>query len=407
MDGPEVFSNAFIIIEKKDYMPDSQDSFAKATQPLGLIHSDSQDISLLLESLSFYKFIVDSLPLAIIAVDPELRITWFNPEAEKITGFSAEEAVGRKCRDILRGNLCDIEECPLKKGVATRRPLLGIQTAIRKKDGKLIPVRVNCAALFSGKGELMGAVEAFIDISRLKAHEREKANLVSMLAHDMKSSITGIHGLGLRLLRTGAGEDREKREHYLEVMTKEASNLEKLIEDFIEYSHLETGRLKLNFSAVSLDKELLEIFDTYRIKASQKGIRLDVHIEDTIAMIWADADRLRRVFSNLLDNALKYTEEGGTVTISAATQEKDAVIRITDTGSGIGPEDLPYIFDPFHRGQTVGKREGYGLGLATVRAIVEGHKGHVEVSSELGKGSTFIIFLPREGPHKEKSTSSA
>ena len=387
-------------------MPDHEDSLGKVTQPFGLIHPDSQDISLLFESLSFYKFIVESLPMAIIAVDSELRITLFNPEAENITGFAVEEAVGRKCRDILRGDLCD-KECPLKKAVATRTPLLGIQTAIRKKDGKLIPVRVNCAALFSGKGELIGGVETFIDISPLKALEREKANILSMLAHDMKSSVTGIHGLGLRLLRTGAGEDREKRKHYLEVMTKEASNLEKLIEEFIEYSHLATGRLKLNFSAVSLDKELLEIFETYRIKASQKGIRLDVHIDDTPAMIWADADRMRRVFTNLLDNALKYTTEGGTVTLSATEQEKDVVIRITDTGSGIAPEDLPYIFDPFHRGQNLGKREGYGLGLATVRTIVEGHKGHVEVSSELGKGSTFVILLPREGPHEEKIANPA
>jgi PAS domain S-box-containing protein len=381
-------------------MPDPEDSLDKSTQPFGPILPDGLNVTCLPESLSFYKFIVESLPMAIIAVDSELRIAEFNPEAEKVTGFAAWEAVGRKCRDIMRGDLCD-RECPLKIVVGTRKPLLGIRTTIRNKDGKSIPVRANCAALFNGKGELMGGVEAFLDISPLKALEREKANLVSMLAHDLKSSIAGIHGLGLQLLRTGAGEDREKREHYLEVMTKEASNLELLIEEFIEYSRLETGRLKLCFGTVALDKELLEIFETYRIKALQKGIRLDLHIEDSVSMIWADAQRLRRVFTNLLDNAIKYSEDGGIVILSAMEHEKGVAVTITDTGTGIGPEDLPFIFDPFHRGRTVGKREGYGLGLATVRAIMDGHKGRVEVSSVLGKGSTFIIFLPKEGSHEE------
>jgi len=377
-------------------MPDPRPPFDKGIEPSEPVDSKNQDISLPLESLSYYKFIVESLPMAIVAVDSELKINWFNPEAEKITGFGVEEAPGGKCREILRGDLCD-KDCPLKNVVTTRRPLVDIETRIKNKAGRIIPVKASCAVLFSETGELVGGVEAFIDVTRLKTLEREKGNLVSMLAHDMKSSITGIHGLGLRLLRTAAGEDRQKRERYLEVMTKEALNLEMLIEEFIECSHLETGTVKLNFSAVSLERELLEIFETYRIKAAQKDIRLDQHIDDSLGIIWADAHRLGRVFSNLMDNAVKYSEKGGTVTLSANERGNDIVITVADTGSGIDAEDLPYIFVPFHRGRTVGKREGYGLGLATVKAIVEGHHGHVEVSSELGKGSTFIVSLPRDG----------
>jgi signal transduction histidine kinase len=261
--------------------------------------------------------------------------------------------------------------------------------------------------LCNGEGELVVAVEIFEDISDFKFLEQERSNLISMIAHDMRSSITGIHGLSLRLLRK-AVHGNEGREHqYLEVITKEAARLETMVEDFLEYSRLQTGRFKFTFSPTSLNKLLVETFETYKLQAQQRGLQLKLSIGGIMPVIQADSYRLRRVFTNLLDNALKFSKAGGTITITAGESASEVFVRIEDEGLGMAADDLPYIFDLFRRGKGVGKQEGYGIGLATVRAVVEGHGGRVMVASEPGKGSIFAIFLPKGAGVREETLNLA
>jgi two-component system, OmpR family, phosphate regulon sensor histidine kinase PhoR len=269
-----------------------------------------------------------------------------------------------------------------------------------RKDGKKIATIVSSVPLYDDEGRHKGRFSVITDISNLKALERERANMISMFAHDMRSSLTGIHGLGLRLLSKSTSMTEEKKNEYLRIINKEASKLESLVDDFLEFSRLETGRLRLNHGAVSLDKELMELYGVYQPRASQKGIELTIQIEDALPIIEADENRLRRVFTNLLDNALKFSKEGATVTIAAREAARELVVDIIDQGIGIDPEEIPFIFDIFHRSRGSDTREGYGIGLATVKAIVEGHGGKVRVQSELGKGSIFTVSLPKEAGSK-------
>jgi len=232
-------------------------------------------------------------------------------------------------------------------------------------------------------------------MSDLVAMERERGNFISMLAHDMRSALTAIHLLGSRLLRKIDIMDRQAMTEYLEIITREAGNLGSLIDDFLDLSLIETGRLKLDLKATSLDKQLEELFETYRVKAAQHGIRLELRIENILPAIEADISRLHRVFANLLDNAIKFSGEKGTITITAREKDREVMVAVADEGMGIDPEDLPHIFDVFHRGQTSGGTEGHGLGLATVKAIVEGHGGRVVVDSRPDAGATFTVFLPK------------
>lgn len=345
------------------------------------------------KDLSFCYFIIDSLPIAILAVDPDLRITRFNPWAQEITGRSEQEAIGCYCGDILRGGRCNLG-CPLRTVISRQEPLIRIETTIRHKNGEIIPVEMSTAGLFDQNGRLIGAVEAFLDISEKKAQEREKANLISMFAHDMNSSLTGIHGLGLRLLKTD-DLNEEKPKKFIEVITKEAGKLEFLVKDFLEFSRLQTGRLNLTFDATFLDKELYELFNIYEPKAAASGIKLTLESTGSLPVIEADANRLRRVFANLLDNALKFSPKGTTVAISVEESEDEVMVKVKDEGRGIDPKELPYIYDIFHRADDAGKKEGYGVGLAIVKTIVEGHGGRVMATSELEKGSVFTVFLPK------------
>jgi PAS domain S-box-containing protein len=345
--------------------------------------------------LNFYGFIINSLPIAVATVNSEFKITGFNPWAEQLTGYSEKEAMGHYCGDILQGGMCKIN-CPLRAVIKKHQTVVRMDTEITDRSGKTIPVRMNTAGLFDDEGMLLGGLEAFQDISHLKALEREKANLISMFAHDIKSSLTIIGGFVLRLIKMRSRLDEEKKVKYLDILKNETGKLSFLVNDFLEFSRLQTGRLKLEFSATSLDKELMELFDAYQVKAKQAGINLKLENEEELPIIEADANRLRRVFTNLLDNALKFSKSEGAITISTDETDKEVVVKVRDEGIGIDPRDLPYIFESFNRGKGAEKREGFGLGLATVKAIVEAHGGQVLVKSDSGKGSVFKVILPKE-----------
>ncbi len=324
----------------------------------------------------------------IIYVNDRLCDMWGCPRDE-IIGRSVTEFVDEAQRQTLEGWMCG------KRSLETAM----YEVVWTGRSGNIISTLVSTVPLLDTEGKPTGGSFSVItDISQLKTHMREKANLVSMFAHDMRSSLTGIHGLGLRLLTKSSSMDEQKKEEYLRIINKEASKLESLVDDFLEFSRLETGRLKLSFRAVSLDRELLELFEFYQPRALQKGLRLEIQIGETLPIIEADVNRLRRVFTNLLDNALKFSKEEGVVRIVVEETATDLVVKIVDEGIGIDPEDIPFIFDIFHRTRGSEKREGYGIGLATVKAIVEGHGGRVRVDSELGRGSTFSVYLPKVKP---------
>ncbi len=362
---------------------------------------DSRDI----HDLTFYKFAIESLPVAVMTVDPELRITGFNASAEEVTGYSKEETVGQHCGKILNGELCKIN-CPLRTILNHRESVVRTESIIYNKFGEIVPIRQHAAGLLNEDGKLIGGLEAFVDISHSKFLEREKASLISMFAHDMKSPLISIQGFVLRLLQNAVEIDEEMRKKYLKIIKLEASKLESLIDGFLEYSRLQTGKLNFNFTATSLDKELIEIYETYQAKGSQKGILFELQNAETLPIIEADSKYLKRVFSNLLDNALKYSGEKGLITITTQHADQYITVKIKDRGSGIDSKDLPYIFDPFYQGYGEKRGKGYGLGLAVVKAIVDGHGGKIFVESESGKGSVFTVVLPKaKKPEKHMSSN--
>jgi two-component system phosphate regulon sensor histidine kinase PhoR len=344
--------------------------------------------------LTFFRFVISSLPSAVLTVNAELKITGFNAWAEKVTGYSQKEALGHYCGEILQGGLCHAH-CPLRTVLNGHKPVSLVETTIISKWGERIPVRMSTAGLFDDNAQLIGGVESFHDISRLKALERERENLISMFAHDLKSSLTIIGGFALRILKKANRIDDETQKKYLSIIKKESEKLESLVNDFLEFSRLQTGRLKLNLSATSLDKELIELVDSYHLKASQSGLRLELQNEEELSIIEADASQLRRVFTNLLDNAFKFSKQKGTITISTHETAEEVIVKIRDEGIGIEGDEVPYIFDLFHRAKGAIEKEGSGVGLAAVKAIMEAHGGRVSVESEPDKGSVFILIFPK------------
>jgi len=349
---------------------------------------------------NFYKFAIKGLPIAVVFMDPDLKIIMFNPHAERLTGYKEDEVLGRHCGDVLKGELCEAD-CPFKKVITDNKPVNLVESVIHNKWGEPVQVRIHAGAIFDEEGNMLMAGEAFEDISYIKAVEREKGNLISMFAHDMKSALTIIGGFVIRLLKSGREIDEEKRRKYLEIIKNQSENLEALVKDFLDFSRLQTGKLKLNFTRVSIEKELMDIYNSYQLKTMQSGIQLELVKHEKLPVIPADVNQLRRVFTNLLDNAIKFSKERSTITISSHLTSNDVVIKVKDEGIGIVQGELPYIFDPFYRGRNKDEAGGFGLGLAGVRTILKAHGGRIYVESELGRGSIFTVTLPIAGKKKK------
>jgi len=356
----------------------------------------------LLESEERFRGLVETMNEGLEIEDKSGVISYVNDKLCQMWGSDRGEILGRLASEFLdeseRGKGL---ECMAARGIPCTKCH---EITWKGRDGRRIPTIVSHVPLFDSDGAYEGTFSVLTDITGIKALEREKANIISMFAHDMRSSLTGIHGLGLRLLTKSASMEEDKKVEYLKIINKEASKLESLVDDFLEFSRLETGRLKLSLGAMSLDKELLELYNVYEPRASQKDLSLELVLEETLPILEGDVNRLRRVFTNLLDNALKFSKSRGKITVAASDTPEEVQVEVTDEGIGIAEEELPYIFDIFHRTPGSEKREGYGIGLATVKAIVEGHGGRVKVESRLGEGTTFTVSLPKKRESSQDSS---
>lgn len=351
----------------------------------------------------FRRFILDSIPVAMVTMDFDFKITSFNHRAEELTGYSATEAVGRPCYEILQSSRCK-NGCPLHTVQSSMEPATGLEAEFVNRFGEHIPVRIGVAAIENGDESFVGYLEVIEDISRQKRIEREKSNFISMVAHDMKSPLIAIGGLIRRLQKEQTCKSDAKLQEYLRVIGDADERLESLVQEFLQYSRLESGQLKLELGETAIVDVLQKTIEAYRSQAEEHKIRLFCDCQP-LAPIKGDADRLRRVFTNILDNAIKYSAGKSEVTIRVRETEREIVIHFQDQGWGIDPDELPFIFDAFHRVESKKKSSGHGLGLAAVKAIVHQHGGRVSVESVPGKGSVFTVRLPKQKPKEDKRMS--
>jgi len=348
--------------------------------------------------------IYNSMVEGVLTIDKEGIINVFNPAAERITGYSRKEVIGKRCFDIFRNGFCETDKCLLNKAVYKCKTVVNKETQITTQDNRLVPVLIHASPLIDDKGNLIGIVETFQDISRLKKLEQERADFISMLAHDLKTPAITIGGLSSRLLRERAGTLTSKQREYLKVIYEDAKRLESLTSEFLELSRMESGNYPLHLGIADLNKIIESLVKSFQPKLEEKGLRLEINIRKPLPSLKADFKLIERVFSNLLDNAYKFIDKNGVISFSVEEGEKGVVIRVADNGWGIDSDDLKHIFNKFFRTRRENlsyKTKGTGLGLAIVKNIIEAHGGSIKVASEVGNGTTFTIMLPYD-PEEEK-----
>ena len=213
------------------------------------------------------------------------------------------------------------------------------------------------------------------------------------VAHDLRTPMTRLRGIAERALETG-GDDPERYREALADCLEESERVSEMLNTLMDISEAETGVMRLSIAPVDAGDVLRDVQRTLRRRGRGEGRRDSMSMLRTPVAVLADRSRLRQVFANLLDNAVKYTPAGGQVTMRSRADAPDVAIEVEDNGPGISAEDLPRIWDRLYRGDRSRSERGLGLGLSLVRAIVEAHKGRAEVVSTPGQGARFTIRLP-------------
>jgi len=244
----------------------------------------------------------------------------------------------------------------------------------------------------TGKKMILLAAE---DITRFKELEGERENLLSMFAHDMKNAAITSQGFLSRLISGKAGVLTKKQEDYHEIIRDELKRLSQFISDFLEFARLEAKAYKPILAPCDIQAEIRKSVEAVTLETQKKGITLSVDLPETmLPMIRADATKISRVFRNLLDNAIKYTGEGGTIAAKLADRDNEILVSFEDTGMGIPEDQMPYIFDAFFRVSRDSKSSG--LGLAIAKTIIEGHGGRIWAKNVSPTGSVFSFTLPKQ-----------
>jgi PAS domain S-box-containing protein len=352
--------------------------------------------------------IVESSDDAIVGKDLNGIVFSWNRAAERIFGYTADEMIGRSIRTIIPADRQSEEDEVIAK-IHRGERVHHFETLRRRKDGTLLPISLTISPIRGPDGIVIGASKIARDITERKQAEAERARLLSLaqeasrlkdeflatLSHELRTPLNAILGY-TRMLRSGLIAP-DKRARALDTIERNATSLTEIIEDVLDVSRIISGKIRLNVRPVDLGTVIRESLDAVRPAADARGISIECSFESTDARVSGDPERLQQILWNLVSNAVKFTDRGGKVDVSLGHSESHVEVRVHDTGIGIAPEFLPYVFERFRQGDAGVTREygGLGLGLAITKHLVEMHGGTISVSSAgLGAGATFTLRLP-------------
>lgn len=334
--------------------------------------------------------VLSGMAEGVVAVNRDERVVHLNEAAKTLLGVAPNEGLGKPIWEVTRvREVSDILSVALRDKTETQRNL---RVATQAKSPF---IEIHASPLHDGQGNLVGAVAVLRDVSELHRLETVRREFVANASHELKTPITAIRGLVETLI-----DDKElaplKRERFLGKIKEQSLRLSLIVTDLLTLSRLESEHSGTEKVPLDLREVILASAKTFAATGEDRGLVVETQVPDTPIEVLGDEEALCQVVSNLLDNAIKYTPQGGRVWVRLHLQGNDVVIEVQDTGVGIEPKDRERIFERFYRVDKARSRElgGTGLGLSIVKHIAIAHGGRVTVDSIPGTGSTFRVFLP-------------
>lgn len=335
--------------------------------------------------------LVATMADGVVVMDAEGQIVLSNSAAAGILGLRHEQLQGRRFSETVRDHQIQqlVSQCaatgqPQSSRVELRRPRKFLNVAA----SPLLDLQ---------SGDVLLTIQDFTSVQQAEAGQRE---FVSNVSHELRNPLAAIKAI-VETLESGTIEDEAVARDFLGRISQDVDRMSKLVDDLLELSRLESGQLTLRLGDVAVACLLREVTARFQPAAAERGIILSSDAPDGLPALAADADRLRQVLINLLENALRFTPSGGSISLAAVAGGGSVEFRVADTGVGIAPEHLPHVFERFYKvdrsRRSIDYGGGTGLGLAIARQIIEAHGGSMTVTSEEGAGSVFFFSVPVTG----------
>jgi len=323
----------------------------------------------------------------LLVVNKDMRVVASNPAAHKLFNPSVPALKSQRLTELTRNPAIYSAFLDGLKGI--ERSGVKVETHGPERqvfDLRVVPIGAN------GHGA-EGALGVFFDITRTERLEIIRQEFLSNVSHELRTPLTAIIAF-VETLETGALEDPESSQRFLSIIRKNASRMHALIDDILELTAIEGGNVTLRPATVDLYELVGDVCSSLAAKASAQNVTLENRVEPDV-VVHADARRLEQMLTNLIDNGIKFSRENGTVSISHERGTRDRIF-VQDNGDGIPAQHLERLFERFYRVDRARSRDmgGTGLGLAIVKHLALLHGGEVTVTSEIGKGTTFVIHLP-------------
>ncbi|HEY6736952.1 MAG TPA: ATP-binding protein [Candidatus Saccharimonadia bacterium] len=352
--------------------------------------------------------IIQGIGEGVMVIDAARRIQIFNRAATELTGWDAASASNIDFNLVMQ--LKTTEDQPLSslndpftQAWAQKTTIMREDLAMTTRSGRKVQLNISASPLFGADGQPAGAIALFRDISQEKEVERQKDEFVSTASHEMRTPVAAIEGYISLAMNPNVATIDDRAKAYLDKAHDTIRHLGDLFKDLLSVTKAEEGKIMSKIEPVNLDKLLGQATSDMQFTAQKKNLTLVYQVGGqsgkTIAPLFyvaANPERLREVVMNLMENAVKYTSQGG-IKVTLEGNDKEATVSVADTGLGIAAEDIPHLFQKFYRVDSSATRTigGTGLGLYLCRRVIEAFNGRIWIESELNKGSTFKFTLPR------------
>ncbi|GAB4529358.1 MAG: hypothetical protein Kow0063_06380 [Anaerolineae bacterium] len=357
------------------------------------------------EEASKSQAILESIADGVVVNNPHGNIILMNPAAERILGTQRDQVLNTDVRRMIEtfddpGRTAALAAIDQILAQANTPSEIQVASSTLEIDSQVI--NAHMAPVVARQDEFLGVVTILRDITKEVEADRAKSEFISTVSHELRTPMTAIKGYTDLLSGGAVGPLNDNQKHFLNVIKNNTDRLIALINDLLDISRIETGRIRFEPTPVKMGEIIADVVEAMAARAQNRGLALTYEVDAGLPEVMGDRGRLYQVLTNLVGNAINYTPSGS-ITVEATTAGSAVQVSVRDTGVGIAPEDIGHIFDRFYRADdpVVQEASGTGLGLPIVKMFVEMHGGRVWVDSKKGEGSTFTFILPVSGAELE------